>query len=185
MATQDSTTTPGCSDSPSLATLSWTTFFNDDSFEILLLVLTRSCSVVSEDTTDSDGLGAWSAIFTFSILPAILTAQLRGPGIIEPESSRPLLGSMLLLARLEHSWLRLTLGCLPLSESAKNKNKEHLGIILRPLSVITPERKCSPSCYALLRLCSRGGAVRENLQIRKQQKAPTHPQKKIIMAPSQ
>ena len=57
-------------------------------------------------------------MLTFSMLPAMLTAQLRGPGIIEPESSRPL-GSMLLLAKLEHSWLRLTLGCLPLSESAK------------------------------------------------------------------
>jgi hypothetical protein len=109
----------------SLATLSWTTFFSDDSLDVLLLgillVLTRSCSAVSEDIPVSDGLGVWSVMFRFSMLLAMLTAQLRGPGIIEPESSRPL-GSILLLARLEHSWLKLTLGCLPLSMSVRKKD---------------------------------------------------------------
>jgi hypothetical protein len=110
----------------SLATLSWTTFFSDDSLDVLLLgillvVLTRSCSAVSEDIPVSDGLGVWSVMFRFSMLLAMLTAQLRGPGIIEPESSRPL-GSILLLARLEHSWLKLTLGCLPLSVSVRKKD---------------------------------------------------------------
>ncbi len=64
-------------------------------------MLTRSWSAVSDDTPVSDGLSA-ILMFRFSMLLAMLTAQLRGPGIIEPESSRPV-GSILLLARLEHS----------------------------------------------------------------------------------
>jgi len=59
-------------------------------------------------------------ILKLSKLLAILTVQLLGPGISEAWLSPSLTprGPMVLLSKLEQSWLMLILGCFPLSVSA-------------------------------------------------------------------
>lgn len=60
-----------------------------------------------------------------SKLLAMLTVQLLGPGISEAWLSPSPRGPMVLLSKLEQSWLILMLGCLPLSVSTIKKTKQH------------------------------------------------------------
>ena len=59
-----------------------------------------------------------------SKLLAILTVQLLGPGISDAwlSPSPTPLGPIVLLSKLEQSWLILMLGCLPLSVSTEKKD---------------------------------------------------------------